>query len=214
MGNFNTENKKITVKKLIFDNILNIEFLLSFVIPVILFTVFGNFNMELTGIILAGLWSIGLVMIQIIIYKKANVFAIIATCFSAVGLIGTVISKDPMFYLASPIILDILLALVFFGSIIIGKPLIQILAENTVKGGFPEEIRNKANYKSAWIILTNAWGILSITQALLRIVLIYTASKEVYFAISTAYGNISSPLMLVFSFWFPKWYWKRNNPHT
>ena len=33
--------------------------------------------------------------------------------------------------------------------------------------------------------------------------------QDILYAASTAYGNISSPLMLAFSIMFPKWYYKR-----
>lgn len=119
--------------------------------------------------------------------------------------------RDPKFYLASPIVTDSILALVFLGSILFGKPLIQVFAEYTVKGSFSEELKKKPKYKAAWTILTVAWGVLSITQALLRIALLFSVSNELYFSISTTYGNISTPLLLVITFWFPGWYWKKNN---
>ena len=50
------------------------------------------------------------------------------------------------------------------------------------------------------------WGFLSISQALLRLVLLYTASPAFYHAVSSVYGGVLTPLFLVFSFWFPKWY--------
>lgn len=201
----------LMVKGLIKENIFNWEFVLSVIIPIILFSAFSHFNRVFAGTITVGLWSIAVILIQFLSSKKVNLFAAIATGISVIGLIGTVISRDPQFYLASPIVTDLILALVFLGSIFLGKPLIQIFAEYTVKGAFPEELRNKPKYKTAWIILTVAWGILSITQALVRIILLCTVSLELYFSISTVYGNISTPLLLVISFWFPGWYWKRKN---
>ena len=203
------QNQKSMSRSLMYENILNIEFILSVVVPIILFSAFDYYNMKLSGTIVAGSWSIGIVIVQFIKKHKVNIFGAIGAGLSAIGLIGTILSKNPTFYLASPIVIDLILSAVFLGSVLLGKPIIRILAEYSVKGGFSEEIRKKPKFKSAWIIVTIAWGVLSITQALLRIVLLYSVSNEVYYAISTAYGNISTPLLLVFSFWFPGWYWKR-----
>jgi intracellular septation protein A len=198
-----------TVKGLIINNILNLDFVLSVVIPIILFSAFSHYNMVLTGTVLAGIWSIAVILIQFLKSKKVNIFAAITAGIYTIGLIGTIISRDPKFFLASPIVTDLLLALVFLGSVFLGKPLIQIFAEYTVKDAFSDELRKKPMYKSAWTILTVAWGVLSVTQALLRVILLNSVSNQLYFGISTAYGNISTPLMLVISFWFPSWYWKR-----
>jgi intracellular septation protein A len=165
--------------------------------------------MKLIGIILAGSWSVGVVLLQYARERKFNIYAIIGAIISSISLIGTVISRNPIFYLASPIVTDFLLALVFLGSLLFGKPLIQIFAEYEMKEAFPEDFRKKPKYKSAWKILTAGWGILSITQALLRIILLYSASMEIYYTISMIYGNVSTLLFFAFSFWFPKWYWHR-----
>jgi len=203
------QTQKTTTRGLVYENILNVEFLMSVVVPIILFSIFDHLNMKLFGTIIAGVWSVGVVLFVFRQKHRVNIFGAIGAGVSVVGLIGTILSKNPTFFLASPIVIDIILSAVFLGSAFIGKPIIQILAEYSVKNGFSEEIRKMPMYKSAWMILTVAWGVLSITQTLLRVVLLYSVSNEIYYAISTVYGNISTPLLLVFSFWFPRWYWKR-----
>ncbi len=207
----NSRNDKNTTKSLIIKNLFSIDFILSVIVPIAIYYIFSIYKLEVTGTIITGLWCLGVIAVQFIITKRLNVYALIAAVLSAIGLIGTVISNDPKFFLASPIVSDILLAIVFFVSIFIGKPLLEVLAEYSMKSKFSEDVKKRPGYKSAWIILTVAWGILSLTQALLRIILLYSASNEVYFAVSTAYGNISTPLLLVFSFWFPGWYWRRKS---
>jgi intracellular septation protein A len=201
--------KKVTVEMHVIKRILNKNFVLSVICPIMIFSIFEHFKMNLIGIIFAGTWSVGVVLTQFIQERKLNFYGIIGAIFSVISLVGTVISRNPTFYLASPIVSDSLLALVFLGSLLIGKPLIQIFAEQEMKDAFPEEFRKTTKYKSAWKLLTLGWGILSISQALLRVVLLYSVSMELYFSISTIYGNVTTPLFLLFSFWFPKWYWER-----
>lgn len=154
------------------------------------------------------MWSIGVVLINFIKEHKINALAAIAGIFSSIGLIGTVVSKNPTFYLIAPIVQDILAALIFFGSLFFERSLIQIVVEQSYLKNVPEEFRRKPKYKSAWRILTAAWGILNLSQAVLRAILLYSVSMSSYYAISTVYSSISAPLLLAVSITFPKWYWK------
>jgi intracellular septation protein A len=194
--------------KEIIKRIFNLHFFLSVVIPIIIFYVLSHFNMILLGTILAGSWALAAIVFQYNRERKVNIFAIIVALFSIVGLFGTIVFHNPTFYLESPILMDLVLGSIFLGSLLIGKPLIQIFAEYEMKDAFSEKLRMHPKYVSAWRILTAGWGLLCISQALLRLALLHTASPEVYYSISSVYGNVSTPLFLLFSFWFPKWYWR------
>lgn len=200
----NNSNRNHSVLK----NIFNKEFVISAIIPIIIFSAFDKFKMTLTGIILSGLWCIGVVLINFIKDHKINALAAMAGIFSAIGLIGTIVSKNPTFYLIAPIVQDWLYALIFFVSLFFERSLIQIIVEQSFLKNVSEEFRRKPKYKSAWRILTCAWGILSISQAVLRMILLHSLSMSSYYAISMAYSNISTPLLIAFSMTFPKWYWK------
>jgi len=201
----NNSNKKYSVLK----NIFNKDFVVSAIIPIIIFSVFDKMEMTLNGIILSGVWSIGVVLINFIKEHKINALAVMGASFAGVGVIGTVISKNPTFYLVSPIIKDILIALIFFGSLFLKRSLIQIIVEQSYLKNVSEDFKKQPKYKAAWRIVTIAWGILNISQAGFRTVLLYSVSMSAYYATSTIYDNISTPLLLAFSILFPKWYWKR-----
>ena len=201
----NGSNKNYSVLK----NIFNKDFVVSAIIPIIIFSVFDKMEMTLNGIILSGVWSIGVVLINFIKEHKINALAVMGASFAGVGVIGTVISKNPTFYLVSPIIKDILIALIFFGSLFLKRSLIQIIVEQSYLKNVPEDFKKQPKYKAAWRIVTIAWGILNISQAVFRTVLLYSVSMSAYYATSTIYDNISTPLLLAFSILFPKWYWKR-----
>jgi Intracellular septation protein A len=192
----------------VLKNIFNRDFVVSAVIPVVIFYFFSKFKMPLTGIILSGGWSIGVVIVNYIKEHEINALATMAAVFSGIGLIGTIISKNATFYFVSPIVKDILLALIFLGSLFLERPLLQIIVEQSYLKNVSEEFRIKPKYKSVWRILTIAWGILNVSQAVVGAILLYSVSMESYYAISTLYSNISTPLLLAFSISFPKWYWK------
>jgi intracellular septation protein A len=201
----NNSNKKHSVLKSIFNK----DFVVSAIIPIIIFSVFDKMEMTFTGIILSGVWSIGVVLINFMKEHKINALAVMGASFAGVGVIGTVISKNPTFYLVSPIIKDILIGLIFFGSLFLKRSLIQIIVEQSYLKNVPEDFKKQPKYKAAWRIVTIAWGLLNISQAVFRTVLLYSVSMSAYYATSTVYDNISTPLLLAFSILFPKWYWKK-----
>jgi intracellular septation protein A len=196
--------KLFSIIKKIFD----LYFALGVVVPIIIFYVFSYYDMIFQGTILAGVWALGVIAYQYMRERRANAFAIVVTIFSVIGLIGTIVFHSPTFYLESPIAMDLVLGCIFLGSLIIGKPLIQTFAEYEMKDAFSQELRMHPKYTSAWQILTAGWGLLCISQALLRFALLQVASPEMYYSISSVYGSISTPLFLLFSFWFPRWYWR------
>lgn len=203
--------KKSSTNNSIIKTVFNRDFVISAIIPVIIFYVFDKLNMTLNGIILSGVWSIGVVVFYFIKDHKINALATIAGVLSAIGLICTVVSKNPTFYLISPIVQDFLIAIIFFGSLFLERSLIQIIVEQTYLKNVSEELREKPKYKSAWRILTIAWGILNISQAIVRIVLLHSVAISSYYTLSTLYSNISTPLLIAISITFPKWYWNRKN---
>lgn len=198
-------NKKYSIIK----NVFNKDFVISAVIPIIIFSVFDKIGMTFNGIILSGIWSVGIVGINYIKERKINALATMGAAFAGVGVIGTVVSNNPTFYLVAPIVQDILLAFIFFGSLFFKRSLIQIIVEQSYLKNVSEDFKKKPKYSRAWRMITVAWGILNLSQAALRTVLLYSVSMSSYYAISTVYGNISTPLLIAFSIIFPKWYWKK-----
>ncbi len=205
--------KLISIMKRIFD----LNFALGVVVPIIIFYTFSYYDMIFQGTVLAGVWALGAIAYQYMRERRASAVVIIVAIFSVIGLIGTIIFHSPTFYLESPIAMDLVLGCIFLGSLIIGKPLIQIIAEYEMKDAFSQELRMHPKYTSVWQILTAGWGLLCISQALMRFALLQMATPEMYYSISSVYGSISAPLFLLFSFWFPKWYWrdlKKNGIHV
>lgn len=190
-------------------NIFNKEFIASAIIPLIIFYIFNYMNMVLVGTTLSGCWCISVFLFKLIREHKINVIALLSGTFSLIGLLCTIILQNPTIYLAEPIVEDVLYALIFFGSLFFPRPLIQVLVEDSHIVAFPEDFRKTPQYKSVWKILTIAWGLLNVSQALLRVALLYSVPIDIYYAISKIYANVSSPLLVMFSYKFPKWYWKK-----
>lgn len=186
--------------------VLNKDFVISALIPIIIFVGFDKAKLTLIGIILSALWSISVIVSGFIKERKINALAAFAGTFAVIGLVGTIISKNEKFYFIAPIIQDALLALVFFGSLLFNRSLVQVIAEQTYIKNIPDKIRNNPRYQSAWRILTIAWGTLNVVQAIIRALLLNHMSMSSYFAVNTTISNISDALLIIFCIMFPKWY--------
>lgn len=173
------------------------------IIPLIIFYIFKHFNMTLTGIISSGAWSIAVVVVFLIKDRKVNVIALMTAIFSAIGLIGTIISKNPTYFLVSPIITRAIWAAMFLASLLFSRPLLQIIIESLLT--FPEVLQSSRAYLDTWNILTIMWGIYQLTLASLLLILIHTVSIDIYFTIIMI-GNLCDVGLILFCFWFAKWY--------
>jgi hypothetical protein len=100
------------------------------------------------------------------------------------------------------------LATAFLGSLFFKRSLLQVIVEQSYLRNLPEKVRMSAKYKRTLLLLSIAWGVLSISQAAVRIILLNSVSISSYYTISTLYGNISTPALIAISIAFPRWYWK------
>lgn len=195
-------DKKYSVIK----NIFNKDFVISAIVPLIIYEVVTKCSTELSGLILSGIWCIAVVVVNYVISKTVNFLAAIGALFTGIGLIAMIISKNPAFYLATPIVKDFLFALMLIVSIFVSHPIIQVVAEQSFLKNAPEKIKNNPKYKSNWIIITAAWGAINVLQGAVRIIMLNCFSIEVYYTLSNVYSGISMPLFIAASIIFSKWY--------
>ncbi|ADK14670.1 VC0807 family protein [Clostridium ljungdahlii] len=198
-------------KSSILRNILNKDFVVSAIIPVVIFYVFDKFKMTLSGIIFSGLWSIGVVIANFIKTREINALAVMAAAFSGIGLVGSVISKNATFYFVSPLVGNALVSLLFFLSLLSRKSLIEVIVEQSYLKNAPEKMKNDKDHKFVWRFLSAIWGFGNLSQVILGVVLLKVASMSLYYAVINIYGNILSILLLAFSITFPKIYFKKKS---
>lgn len=198
-----TNSKK---KYSVLKNIFNKTFVISAIIPVIIFQICHQVSSDLSGLILSGIWCIAVVILDYIRTHKINALASISVSISAIGLVGTIFSRNPDFFLASDIVVDFLFGSVLFISLILSKPFIKVVAEESFLKNVPDRIKSNPKYEKNWIILTAAWGISNFLQAIIRIILLKSVSISTYYTISRIYSNICYPILIAASIIFSKWY--------
>lgn len=190
------------------------QFILGALVPISLFYVFHRFEQPLAGALLAIGWSISLLGFTYWRSRRIELFPGLAIPIIAIELVGTLITRNPVFYLASAAIENALWGLVFLGSILISRPLIQVFAELLNSGLGSKEFLEQLElspqlYRSAWQIITAAWGIVAISKAMILVFSQLWLPIETFLIIRTASGIPVMVLMLFLSYRFPEWYWKR-----
>jgi intracellular septation protein A len=188
-------------------------------VPISIFYSLHRFSRPLTGALLAISWGICLIIVTYWRTRRIELFAGLAIPIILIELIGTLITRNPDFYLASAAIGSVLWGIVFLGSMILPKPLIQIFAELLNPGLGSQEFLSqnsipKKLYRSAWQILTAIWGVVNLLTA---IILIFSQLKlplETFLLIKTATGLPIMVALLFLSYRFPGWYWERARDKT
>ena len=189
------------------------QFILGALVPISLFYVFHRFEQPLAGALLAIGWSISLLGFTYWRSRRIELFPGLAIPIIAIELVGTLITRNPAFYLASAAIENALWGLVFLGSILISRPLIQVFAELLNPGLGSQEFLEQLElspqlYRSAWQIITAAWGIVALSKAMILVFSQLWLPIETFLIIRTASGIPVMVLMLFLSYRFPEWYWK------
>ena len=190
------------------------QFILGALVPILFFYAFHRFGKPLTGAMLAICWSLSLLAITYWRSRRIELFPGLAIPIITIELIGTLVFRNPDFYLASAAIDKILWGLLFLGSLFLRRPLIQIFAELLNPGLGSQEFLNQSKippqiYRSAWQILTVTWGVVYLLKAIILIFSQLNLSMEAFLIVRTASGIPVTVLMLAFSYRFPGWYWER-----
>ena len=190
------------------------QFILGALVPISFFYIFHRFGQPLTGAMLAIGWSLCLLGITYWRSRRIELFPGLAIPIIIIELIGTLVFKNPDLYLASAAIENVLWGLLFFGSILIRRPLIMVFAETLNPGLGSPDFFNQYKlpaqlYRSAWQIITAMWGGVSLLKAIILIFSQISLPVEAFLVVRTVAGIPVTVLMLVFSYRFPEWYWVR-----
>jgi len=190
------------------------QFMLGALVPISIFYSLHRLNRSLIGAMLAIGWGISLIIVNYWRCRRIELFAGLAIPIILIELIGTLITRNPDFYLASSAIESILWGIFFLGSMILPRPLIQIFAEILNPGLGSQEflVRNsipKRLYRSPWQILTALWSVINLLRAFILILSQLRLPLETFLIVKTATGLPVMIALLAFSYRFPRWYWER-----
>ena len=190
------------------------QFIFGALVPILAFYIMHRLGQPLIGALLAIGWSLSLLLITYWRSRRIELFPGLAIPIVAIELVGILVTRNPTIYLASAAIENVLWGILFLGSILMPRPLIQIFAEVLNPGLGSREFLDHFKlspqlYRSAWQILTAIWGFVSLSKAIILIFSQLWLPIETFLIVRTASGIPVMVLMLIFSYRFPEWYWKR-----
>ena len=190
------------------------QLILGVLVPITIFYTLHRLGRPLTGALIAIAWSISLLAIKYGRSRNIELFPALAIPVILIEFIGTLITRNPDFYLASAAIDNVLWGFVFLGSLLFTRPLIQIFAELLNPGLGSQEFLSHFKiplqlYRSAWKILTVVWAMVSFLKAIVLILSQLNLSLEAFLVVRTAAGFPVLVVMLLLTYRFPGWYWQR-----
>ncbi len=190
------------------------QFVLGALIPMLIFYLLSRVGQPLLGAVLAGGWGLGVVLVGYWRSRRIDLFAGMALAMAVIELLILALTRNPDFYLASEAIQSAAYGVLFLGSLVFSRSLIQLLAEETgATANLPAHLRCSPDYRTAWHLLSTVWGGVSLLKAGLLFLAQWGLTLETFLAIRTLSGFPILASLLAFSFWFPGWYWRRGGLH-
>jgi intracellular septation protein A len=155
--------------------------------------------------IVAGGWSIGVVIFTYLLQREINGLAMLGVILSAVATLTTVITRNEDFFMARGAVSRGLFGVLCLGSLFTPRSLIQILAEEF---GIPNNVKNIPVYKLTWRLVTAVWGVSALALAALFLVMQFTLPLETFLSGRVIIGNVASIALFWFSFTYPGKRWR------
>lgn len=179
--------------------------LLGGVIPAVLFYLVQSQYDGVTAAIVAGGWSISVVVFTYLLHREINRLALLGVILSGIATATTIVTQNEDFFLARVAVSRGLLGIVCLGSLLAPRSLIQVLAEEF---DIPDHVKHIPVYKPTWRLVTAVWGISALALAVLFLVMQFALPLETFLSGRVIIGTASSIALFWFSFTYPGKRWR------
>lgn len=131
----------------------------------------------------------------------ADVFSATTFGLACVKATAGLVSQSTWLYLAWPSLENLIYGTTFFGSALLGKPLLALYADRMYP--IPSWVRASAEFRRAFLIVSAGWLLGHSFRAVLRLWLLANLPLEVYLVADTAAGWPINVSLFAFTAWFP-----------
>jgi intracellular septation protein A len=146
-------------------------------------------------------WSAGVFVWHRRVEHRFDVFSATTFVFACVKAGAGLISNDPFLYLAWPSIENLIYGGVFFGSALLGAPLLAMYARRIYP--VPHQVQASATFRRAFIVVSAVWLAGFLLRASLRLVFLTQLSLEPFLVVDTIVGWPINLAMVSFTVWYP-----------
>ena len=133
--------------------------------------------------------------------RGADVFSATTFGFACVKATAGLVSQNAWLYLAWPSLENVIYGTAFFGSALLGRPLLALYAERLYP--IPPGVRESSTFRRAFVIASAAWLCGHALRAVVRLWLLNNLPLELYLIADTVAGWPINVSLVAFTTWFP-----------
>lgn len=128
--------------------------------------------------------------------RQLDIIGVLVLIFIVLGLLTSLISGSPLFFLIKESVLTALFGSVYLGSLLLPRPLMFYLGRQFYSGGDPsravrfEERWQYPSFRHTLQLMTVMWGCALIAEALLRVGLVFVLPIPIFLLVSPVMGMI------------------------
>ncbi len=130
-----------------------------------------------------------------------DVFSATTFAFACVKAGAGLLSQNPYLYLAWPSLENVIYGTAFFGSALLGRPLLALFAQRLYP--IPPSVRQSATFRRAFLITSAAWLVGHTLRAVVRLWLLNNLPLELYLIGDTVAGWPINISLATFTAWYP-----------
>ncbi len=184
---------------------------LGSLLPVLLFYVaFRTWGFSAAVVIVLS-WSTGVFAWHYRRGRGADVFSATTFGFACVKAIAGLVSQNNLpegspisavtLYLAWPSLENLIYGSAFFGSALLGRPLLALFAQRLYP--IPPGVRSTSTFRRAFVIASGAWLFGHLLRAIVRLWLLAILPLELYLIADTVAGWPINISLVLFTTWYP-----------
>lgn len=171
------------------------QFGIESVVPVVAF--YGAWKLFGLAGALIGATSLSLAIAAWQVRRASGGALAVATgVFVVIQALVALAAHSATVYLAQPVVLSVCWGLAYFGSVLVGRPLIGVFAN--VWYPFPPEFRASTPYRREFALQSIVWGIYCLGRAGLRLGVLLSSGIGSFVLVSLVTG---APILVALVFW-------------
>lgn len=209
----NTQASPPTTGEMLRQTFLRPYLLLSGIVPTALYYIIQANGDPITAALVAGGWTLAVTLGYWLLERRINALALMGFTVTAITLSLTLISQDENIYLAEEAISRVMFGVLFLGSLLLPRSLMQILSEEisppSMFDAIPAALRRSVYYRRMYDIVTAVWGMGSLLFAGVLVYAQFNLPLETFLVLRSTGWRGFNFLILASLFWFPRYYWSR-----
>jgi hypothetical protein len=168
------------------------------VVPVVVFYAAWKLTGLVGAVVFGTLLSLAIAAWQIRA-KRGGAIAVATACFVVIQALVGLAAHSATVYLAQPVVLSACWSLVYFGSALVGRPLIGVFAN--VWYPFPPAFRASAPYRREFGMQSVVWGVYCLARAVLRLVVLLGSGVGSFVLVSVVTGTPFLVALVLWGLW-------------